>query len=286
MKTTALTLVATLAACVAAIGSTVSCGGGDDKGNDAKQFFVEKVYPQLQPTCAGCHATGKHGAPVFLADNPDGSYNAVTQTPGYVAPPSLSPIVQKGLHTGPALTDTQEKVVSEWLLKEPLGQRGNGTEKPANLRVALKSFGDCMDYSEWTQLGLDKMGQTVSQAGPCISCHNTGQASVFFNDDPGMTFKMLSQFPYVQRLVNGTVDESGHFSGLVDAQRLIVKGKEVPRNANHHPTFDLGSGINGVVPYDMQDNLTKFVSNTINKMNRINGCAGAVKPDAGPDGSP
>jgi hypothetical protein len=125
------------------------------------------------------------------------------------------------------------------------------------------------------------MGQSVSQSGPCSSCHNRGQASVWFSDDPAETFAKLSAFPYVQRLVNGSVDENGHFDRIVDSQRFIVKGKEAQRNANHHPVFDLGSGIQGVTPYDMQDNLSKFVSDTINKMYRINGCTGVAKPDAG-----
>lgn len=271
------------AAVLVSAGALFACGSADESSNDGKQFFVDKVYPQMQPTCAACHATGKHGAPVFLADNAEGSYKAISETPGYIAPPTLTPLIQKGIHTGPALTDTQQRILTEWLAKEPAGRGGDGTQAPANLRVALKQFGDCMDYGEWTQLGLDKMGQTVSQGGPCVSCHNRGQASVWFSADPAETFRMLSQFPYVQRLVSGSVDDAGHFDRIVDAQRLIVKGKERPRNANHHPSFDLGSGINGVTPYDMQDNLSKFVSNTINKMYRINGCSSVTKPDAGAD---
>jgi hypothetical protein len=262
--------------------ATASCGSSEDEGNDAKANFVSKVYPQIDGSCSSCHATGKQGAPIFMADNAEGSYNAIKATPGYVAPPTMSPLVQKGLHSGPKLTELQEKFVSDWLILEPEGGRGD-TSKPTNLRAAFKLFGQCMDYTEWTQLGLNKMAQSVSALGACTSCHSEGFASVWLSNDPAETFSKMGQFPYVQRLVTGNVDDKGHFQRIVDAERLITKGKERPRNGNHHPAFDLGAGINGVVPAEMQQNLRTFVSNTINKMYRINGCASVVKPDAGPD---
>jgi hypothetical protein len=262
--------------------SPASCGTDDASTDSGKSEFTTKVYPQIQPTCETCHASGNRGAPIFLAGNAEGSYNAIKATPGLIAPPTESPLVQKGLHSGPALSDVQLKIVTAWLEKEPEGGVGDST-KPTNLRAAFKLFGQCMDYQEWQQLGLEKMGQSQSSAGACTACHNLGTASVWFSEDPAMTFEKLSQFPFVQRLVTGNVDDKGHFQRIVDAERLIVKGKEKPRNGNHHPAFDLGQGIQGVTPLEMQNNLRTFVSNTINKMYRINGCAGAVKADAGAD---
>jgi len=269
-----------------AVAGPTGCAGSDSSdGSDPKAIFTSRVYPQIEPTCATCHATGNRGAPIFLADNPEGSYNAIKATPGFIAPPTQSPIMQKGLHSGPALTDVQAKVITDWLQKEPEGGIGD-TSKPTNLRAAFKLFGQCMDYNEWKQLGLDKIRLSQTSSGACTSCHNLGMASMWMSADPDETFQKLSQFPYVQRLVTGNVDEKGHFQQIVDAERLIVKGKEKPRNGNHHPSYDLGEGINGVIPSDMQQNLRTFVSDTINKMYRINGCVGTVKPDGGADAAP
>jgi mono/diheme cytochrome c family protein len=257
-----------------------SCGSPDAAGgSDAHQYFVSKVYPQIEPTCAGCHASGKRGAPIFLADNPEGSYKAISETTGFIAAPTQSPIMQKGIHSGPALTDVQMQVVTDWLTKE-VGTKGDDT-KPSNLRAAFKKFGSCMDYNEWKAAGLDKIPTTASGGGQCISCHNTGAASVWLSNNPDETFLKLTQFPYVQRLVTGSVNDKGQFDKIVDSRRLIDKGNDRRQlNANHHPTFNLGDGT-GITPSQLQDNLTKFVSNTINKMNRINGCDGTSRPDAG-----
>ena len=268
---------------IASVLGVASCGSGDTGGGgDAKGYFESTVYPQLEPTCAGCHASGKRGAPIFLADNPEGSYKAIAATTGFIAAPTQSPIVQKGLHSGPALNDLQVHVVTEWLTKE-VGTKGDVT-RPTNLRAAFKQFGACMDYGEWKAAGLDKIPETASGGGQCISCHNRGAASVWLSSDPAETFKKLTQFPYVQRLVTGSVNEKGQFDKIVDSRRLIDKGNDRRQlNANHHPSFNLGDGT-GITPSQMQDALTKYVSNTINKMNRINGCDGTTRPDAGTDG--
>ena len=271
-----------LAGAIAALSivGMASCGSaGGASGSDAKQEFISKVYPQLEPTCAGCHASGKRGAPIFLADNPEGSYKAISETTGFISAPTQSPIMQKGIHSGPALTDVQVQVVTDWLTKE-VGTKGDDT-KPPNLRAAFKKFGACMDYNEWKAAGLDKIPTTASGGGQCISCHNTGAASVWLSNNPEETFLKLTQFPYVQRLVTGSVNEKGQFDKIVDSRRLIDKGNDRRQlNANHHPAFNLGDGT-GITPSQMQDSLTKFVSNTINKMNRINGCDGTSRPDGG-----
>jgi len=165
-----------------ALGGIASCGGSGEDQNGPKAYFVSKVYPQIEPTCADCHARASAAAPIFLANNPDGSYNAIQATPGFIAPPTASPLVQKGLHSGPALTDVQQKVIEEWLKQEPEGGVGD-TSKPTNLRAAFRLFGQCMDYEEWKQLGLDRITETESSSGACTSCHNTGMASVWLSPD-------------------------------------------------------------------------------------------------------
>src|SRR5262245_29667653 len=81
-------------------------GGGDTTGADgaaARQFFIDKVYPSIEPTCSKCHSTGQDGAPIFLAGDGASSYTAVEGVTGLIADPNSSPIVQHGLHSGPAL---------------------------------------------------------------------------------------------------------------------------------------------------------------------------------------
>jgi len=270
----------------AAVGASFGCGSGGDQDSGAKGFFTSKVYPAVEPTCASCHATGKDGAPVWLSDNADGSYNAVKAMTGLLAPPSISPLMQHGAHLGPALTDVQASLVQQWLTME-VGPDNTGNTAPTDLRDAFKRFGQCMDYGEWTSLGLDNVAQTGTSGGAhCTSCHNEGLASVFLSDDPAATFTRLTQFPYVERLVTGTVNDQGQFAGIVDARRFIDKGVDSAQlNANNHPTFNLGDGT-GVEPVTLQSNLTKFVSNTLDKVNSGNPCTTAVKPDAGPDADP
>jgi hypothetical protein len=271
-----LALVAGVA--LVACGSKGSGDGGGDGGADqARQMFVSKVYPAIQPTCAKCHATGDRGAPVFLAANADGSYNAITGSPGLVAPPDQSPLVQHGIHSGPALTPDQGQVVSDWLTLEASLRNLGDPGRPANLRAAFKAFGACMDYKEWKQLGLDQLSATqTDNSGQCLSCHNQGQASTWLSADPGQTFTKMTQFPYVQRLVVGTVNASGAFDTITDSRRLIDKGTEAQQpQSNSHPRFSLSS--------TMAANLTQFVQDTISNMN-ANRCQNVTAPDAGPDG--
>src|SRR5262245_30900048 len=96
-------------------GATVNPGG--DRGA-ARQFYIDKVYPSMEPTCAKCHATGERGAPVFMASGGPATYNALDATTGLIADPSTSPLVQHGLHSGPALTTNQGDLVTQWLRLE------------------------------------------------------------------------------------------------------------------------------------------------------------------------
>jgi hypothetical protein len=284
MRTTAGTKLALVFAVLgSAVAASFGCGSGSGDANANKTFFTTKVYPAVEPTCASCHSTGKDGAPVWLADNADGSYTAVQAMTGLIAPPSLSPLMQHGAHLGPALTDVQGSLVSQWLTMEA-GPDTGANLAPTDLRDAFKRFGACMDYGDWTALGLDNVAQTGTSGGAhCTSCHNEGLASVFLSDDPVATFNHLTTFPYVERLVTGTVNDQGQFAGIVDARRFIDKGVDSAQlNANNHPTFNLGDGT-GVEPVTLQNNLTKFVSNTLDRVNQGNPCTSAIKPEAGTD---
>ncbi len=276
---TVLGTVGFLASCASDSGSSGdtnnSSGGGGGDTAAAKAFFVSKVYPSIEPSCSKCHATGEKGAPVFLASGGDASYNALEGATGLIADPSSSPLVQHGLHSGPALTSDQGDLVTQWLKMEVTARKLTGdTGRPANLRAAFKAFGACMDYKEWKQLGLDKIPLTNTEnEGQCVSCHIKGQASLWLSPNPDETFIKFTQFPYIQRLVVGSVNPSGAFDSLQNSRRMMDKGTEAQQvNANSHPRFALSPTV--------MTNITQFVSDTLSNMN-AGRCQGVTQPDAG-----
>ncbi len=264
-----------------------SSSSDDSSGGQAKQMFDQKVYPSLSQTCQECHATGKAGAPVFLGNNPDVSYTAIDGFPGLISPPSISPIMQKGPHSGPALTDQQQQIVSDWLKEEVIERKlGLDPGVPKNLRAAFKAFGACMDYARWKQLKLHTIAATTTDGnqGACRSCHNQGQASMWASggsdnagDEEGNAemFLKLRKFPYVQRLVVGSVKEEGTFDTIQSSRRIMDKGNEAQQpQSNSHPRFALTQ--------ELADNLNQFVLETISNV-AANRCQMATLPDAGPD---
>jgi hypothetical protein len=75
-----------LVLCVAGATACSSESGGGGGGNDnktgdaavARQFFLDKVYPSVEPTCAKCHASGERGAPIFMASGGPATYTDCT----------------------------------------------------------------------------------------------------------------------------------------------------------------------------------------------------------------
>jgi hypothetical protein len=262
-----------------------SSSSGDANSNDpkvqAKAFFTGQVYPQLDPTCKDCHQTGARGAPVFIAATADNTYTAMDGFPGLISAPSVSPIIQKGPHSGPALTDDQTTLVTQWLTLEVQARNLSADPgAPQNLRAAFKAFGGCMDYSRWLELKLDTiaMTDTDNNRGQCMSCHNFGMASMWLSGNSAETFLKLRDFPYVQRLVIGSVNDKGEFDGISFSRRILDKGNEAQEpQSNSHPRYALSSELSG--------NLTTFVNETISNMT-ANRCTGITTPDAGPEAGP
>jgi hypothetical protein len=266
-----------------------ACSSSDEEassgGSDGKAFFIKKVHPQLVTSCEQCHRSGKSGAPVFLGASPEASYTAMETFPGLISPPALSPIIQKGAHSGPALSQAQHDIITEWLTIEVRARKlTNDPGSPKNLRAAFKAFGACMDYGRWKALKLHTIPRTNTDGnqGECRSCHNFGQASVYLSggsdlaqdeDDNAITFLKLGQFPYVQRLVVGTVDKDGSFLGIEPSRRFIDKGTETQQQqANSHPRFALS--------VELANALNEYVLETISNVN-ANRCGNVSVPDAG-----
>jgi hypothetical protein len=220
-----------------------------------------------------------------LGASAEASYTAIEGFPGLIAAPSFSPIVQKGVHSGPALTQTQSDIVSEWLKLEVKSRKlGADPGVPKNLRAAFKAFGQCMDYARWKELKLHTIAvvNTEGNQGQCRSCHNTGQASLWLSggtdnandeDDNALTFMKMREFPYVQRLVVGRVTPEGAFENIEPARRLMDKGTEAQQpQANSHPRYSLSS--------EQVAALTTYVLETISNVS-AGRCTGVSVPDAG-----
>jgi len=286
-------IVALIAAAVFACGSDDENGGkssssgssGSNAGGDARKFFVEKVHATVSESCANCHQKGQRGAPVFLGSNAEASYNAIETFPGLLSAPSLSPLVQKGVHSGPALTSTQNELLTNWLKLE-VTQRKLSLDPgvPKNMRAAFKAFGACMDYAKWKEYKLHTIAAiaTDNNQGQCRACHNYGQASMWLSGgtdqneaENAATFLKMREFPYVQRLVVGRVNQEGLFEGIEASRRMADKGTEAQQQqANSHPRYSL--------PSDLTQSLSTFVLETISNMS-VNNCTNVTQPDAGPD---
>jgi hypothetical protein len=262
-------------ACGSSSSDGAASGGG---GSEAKQFFVDKVYGTVNTTCKDCHQTGKSGAPVFLGASGAASYTAIEGFPGLISAPSISPIVQKGVHSGPALTQTQTDLVTQWLKLELAGRKlGSDPGAPKNLRAAFTAFGQCMDFARWTELKLDTLAAapTEGNQGQCMACHNYGQASMWLSGNKGETFLKMREFPYVQRLVVGRVTPDGAFDGIEPSRRILDKGTEAQQpQSNSHPRFALTAELAAA--------LQTYVLETISNLN-ANRCQNVTIPDAGVD---
>jgi len=262
-----------------------ACGSSEEENaasggatTDAKKFYMEKVHASIDQTCKDCHQTSKSGAPVFLGTSAEASYTAIEGFPGLIAAPNVSPIIQKGVHSGPALTQTQTDLVTQWLKLEVTGRKlGADPGTPKNLRAAFKAFGACMDYNRWVELKLDTIGlvDTENNQGKCISCHNYGQASMWLSADKDETFLKMREFPYIQRLIVGRVNKEGAFEGIEASRRMLDKGTEAQQpQSNSHPRYALSSELAG--------NLNTYVVETVSNL-AAGRCQNVTSPEAGTD---
>jgi hypothetical protein len=246
-------------------GATVGGGG------EAKAMFISNVFPAISTDCGSCHTTGESGAPVFLGASAEASYTAITSyTPTLIAVPENSNLVLHGVHTGPALTGDQEGVVSAWLQKEAeeRGLAGGNPDDPPvgkTLDQALDEFANCMDLTEWSEQLENLPRADTANAGECSGCHTSGDGGAFLSLNVEETFQMNQQFPYIKRLVTGTVDENGAFATLIPSNRFINKGLEAqscdPGTQNCHPTYNLPPGMKTAVETVVNNTLDRWMNN-------------------------
>lgn len=201
----------------------------------AGTFFVTKVYPELQLTCAFCHAAPQNpvGAPQFMTFTATASYELVVAHPGVVTLPGDSVLVLKGEHTGPALTATQRTLVEAWLALEA---KERGLDEPPEdeptvpaktTEETLAEFGACMRYEDFVASKVELLAyQQTTGWGPCRGCHNSGWGGAFIDDDEKLMFEQTRKLPFLLKYVAWTTTDKGTLKDLVQSDRLRDKGVE------------------------------------------------------------
>ena len=254
-------LAASLVATALAVGGCNKASSGSASASSANtsdqqatphDYFVNTVYPLIGglSTCGGCHS-GQANSPcagaacVFLGADGPSSYDTISQDVGLIAAPQNSPLVSyQHKDSTIQLTPDQANVLDIWLGMEAAARHLPGAvAKATSLQDALTQFGSCMNYDVFTQTGMGNLAQTETDMdGPCLGCHNRGQGGLFLSADPFSTFQNFQKFPFIEKLVVGTVDSSGNFAQLVPAERISQKSSEGCASTDPtqcHPRFGL-----------------------------------------------
>lgn len=243
----------------------------------ARQYYVARVHPAAG-TCVGCHA-GTAG-PRFMATEAQDSYDTLEKTAGLIAAPKNSPLIQY-LHKDPAIliSPEQRSVITQWLSLEATARNLEGAvPKPKTLTEAYEQFATCMNFDVWSYYRMGDVAFTQTDIeGPCLGCHSTGQGSAWLSAGSRETFEKARQFPFIQKLVVGKLDDKGSFETLQASNRLIEKSNEEcpPESKSCHPSYGLPPNITNAVKGYVDTTLQNLASGTC--------AAGIVVPqDAGP----
>jgi len=243
-------------------GTTGAGASGPTSGSgtvtNARDMFINKVYPSLMTepkpqSCGSCH-DGSTAAPQFLVDTAEGSYTYLDTQTDYITLPDNSILYLHGLtvHTGPAYTPDQAELVKTWLMAEA-EERGlitgdtsssGGPVAKKTLKEAVTEFGDCMSLDDWTANGLQELCNMQVDGGErCKDCHSNGQNNTWLGPDVEMTFEKNSEYPFIMRLISGTVDEDGNFLDLVESKSFQLKGTKPCNQEPCHPKFVLSDEL-------------------------------------------
>lgn len=243
----------------------------------ARQYYVNRVHIAIG-SCIGCHGGSGTGRP-FMAPAAEGSYTTLEKTAGLIAAPKNSPLVQY-VHKDPtiSISPEQRSVTTQWLSLEATARNLEGAvAKAKTLTDAYKQFADCMNFDVWSyyRMGDVAFTQTDSE-GPCLGCHSVGQGSAWLSAGSRESFEKARQFPFIQKLVVGKLDDRGSFENLQPSNRLIEKANEVcpPESKACHPKFGLPPNVSSSVKGYVDTTLQNLASGT---------CAIGivVSPDAG-----
>ncbi len=272
-----LLAIATPTACSS---SSSSSGGESEADKDkaaAHDYYVARVHI-ASGSCVGCHGAG--AGPRFMAVDAEASYKALEKTAGLIAAPKNSPLVQY-VHKDPAVgvSPEQRSVLTQWLSLEATARGLEGAVTRAKtITEAYKQYADCMNFDVWSYYRMGDVAFTqTDQEGPCLGCHSTGQGSAWLSAGSRETFEKARQFPFIQKLVVGKLDDKGSFEALQPSNRLIEKSSEVcpPESKSCHPRYGLPPNVTMAVKNYVDTTLQNLASGT---------CASGivVPPDAGP----
>lgn len=235
--------------------------------NEAHDYYVQHVHNALG-TCIACHSAGGQG-PAFMAPAAEDSYALLEKTVGLVAAPKNSPLVQHN-HADPtiAISPEQRSVMTTWLSLEATARHLEGAvAKPKTITEAYDQFAKCMNYDIWTYYRMGDLAFTQTDAeGPCLGCHSTGQGSAWLSAASRETFEKAQQFPFIQKLVVGKLNDKGSFESLVPSNRFIEKAGEIcpPGSTSCHPRFGLPPNVEKGIQGFVETTLENLASGTCN----------------------
>src|SRR6185436_8175501 len=97
---------------------------------------------------------------------------------------------------------------------------------------------------DWTANGLQELCNMQVDGGErCKDCHSNGQNNTWLGPDVEQTFEMNTQYPYITRIISGTVDEDGNFLDLVESKSFQLKGTKPCNQEPCHPKFVLSDEL-------------------------------------------
>jgi hypothetical protein len=249
MGVAAAALVVTSMGAAACDGGTDTGAGGQGGGAEpeytAQEFYEKFVDPEIAQTCGNCHQFDTNCTPQFMGDNPGANYNLLREHPGLVTNADNSNLIHHGAHTGPALSSSQEALVTEWLdLEFPEPPEGK------TLSQALDEFGDCMTLEDFETYLVYELAYEQTQDGPCGSCHRTGEAGTWIGYNVDEMYAKNKLVPWIKRLVEPSYNGNA-FEDLVPSDRFVRKVEDANQCGSTHPgaliRAELESNIAGYV---------------------------------------
>jgi len=245
-----------LIGCVGGIDTTPPSGDDttDPPDTDTARAQFDKDVMPLMAQCSGCH-TGPSSQTTspFLGEtmgNADGYYNGIVNdravNGGWVS--TAATLLTKGMHTGPAWTDTQAQTIAAWLTAEQM-VRGVDTNPvpPSNpsttARGALMQWAQCLSVSEaeYEATAAYSISNMQSNDGACSACHSGGPGGFLAMGTGEAVRKAMLEHWQEEVFIQGVFSAklvTGVYKIEAAETKICSKGKEKEENRGTHPEFD------------------------------------------------
>lgn len=246
-------------------------GPGPDVGDTPQALFLNDISNRLEDKCAGCHAEGGNFEPFFLTQSKDNYYDKIMAgypNNGLVGTDTASSVLYtKGQtpHGNDVVwSDGDNIALTQWIDGEFAyrqnvgGGGGEPVPDPApgdcpgldDSACALQKFGQCFTQANWEQYQPYQIANVQSAQGTCQNCHNDERGGFYASDDYEEMYQKWQQTPFVQKLVEASLDGNGQFAGLIKSYRFRDKGAEPG-----HPGYTL--------PTELEDQINGFIDATL-----------------------